>query len=606
MGVTNLTVTINGGIFANGGAPLQNSQAYSQFLAFGDSGIDSGYFFTHPISTNALTEQRYQQVVAAGGGLPTDPGNLMNSTLLASAYGLTAIPDGMAGGTNYAASGATITGNQVNPLAPSIVQQINGYLAGHQNLADPNALYYISGGGNSIKAAQSASSNLADQQAYMVSEAHSLASALVNLSAAGAHYFVLDNLNGGSSLATTFNATLWADLEAAHVSFLVADDLALLRSINANPSSFGLTNVVQPPGGPFTSQNPYNPANGGSTLNSINSSSWSLFATQEVSPTASDTYLWADNEHLSAAGQRIEASYTANVIQNAHPVVSEVLTATSRDLGIGTLLSQSYQWQREVDGSNVWSNISGATAATYTVTTSDVGDHLRVVTTINRAGSDPASAISPSTPTVLTQIPTSGHLTFYDTKDGNNFAGGNGVDTVVYFGRHASFNVAINTDTSLSVTGPNTGVDHLSNIERLQFSDSIVAFDIQGNAGSAYRLYQAAFNRTPDTAGLSFWTHQLDLGLDIQIVAAGFVNAAEFKTVYGVNPTHAHIVDLMYQNVLGRAGESAGINFWVGQLDAGLSTGALLEGFAISSENHGIVDPKIAQGIVLDHTAFLV
>ena len=94
--------------------------------------------------------------------------------------------------------------------------------------------------------------------------------------------------------------------------------------------------------------------------------------------------------------------------------------------------------------------------------------------------------------------------------------------------------------------------------------------------------------------------------MDIQAVAQGFVNAAEFKSVYGTNPTNTHIVDLVYSNVLGRAGEPAGINFWVGQLNGGLSVGALLQGFAVSSENHGIVDPKIALGIVLDHTAFLV
>ena len=76
--------------------------------------------------------------------------------------------------------------------------------------------------------------------------------------------------------------------------------------------------------------------------------------------------------------------------------------------------------------------------------------------------------------------------------------------------------------------------------------------------------------------------------------------------MYGANPTNVHIVDLMYSNVLGRAGEPAGINFWVGQLNGGLSVAALLNGFAVSSENHGIVDPVIAQGIVLDHTLFLV
>jgi len=38
------------------------------------------------------------------------------------------------------------------------------------------------------------------------------------------------------------------------------------------------------------------------------------------------------------------------------------------------------------------------------------------------------------------------------------------------------------------------GTDTLINVERLQFSDAKVAIDTSGNAGQAYRLYQAAVN----------------------------------------------------------------------------------------------------------------
>jgi hypothetical protein len=181
--------------------------------------------------------------------------------------------------------------------------------------------------------------------------------------------------------------------------------------------------------------------------------------------------------------------------------------------------------------------------------------------------------------------------------------GGDGLDAVIFPGPKSAFSISVASST---VSNAGIGVQTLANVERLQFSDTTLALDIQGDAGNAYRLYQAAFNRTPDTPGLSFWTHQLDHGIDIQAVAAGFVNSSEFQSVYGVNPTHPHIVDLLYHNVLGRNGETAGTNYWIGQLDRGVSVGEVLEGFAVSSENHGIVDPKIAQGIILDHTAFLV
>jgi len=50
--------------------------------------------------------------------------------------------------------------------------------------------------------------------------------------------------------------------------------------------------------------------------------------------------------------------------------------------------------------------------------------------------------------------------------------------------------------------------DTLVSIERIQFTDGTLALDESGNAGQAYRLYQAAFGRTPDTPGLS---HNLNL-----------------------------------------------------------------------------------------------
>jgi hypothetical protein len=205
----------------------------------------------------------------------------------------------------------------------------------------------------------------------------------------------------------------------------------------------------------------------------------------------------------------------------------------------------------------------------------------------------------------------SGNDIIYSGNDGGfaHVDGGSGVDTIVYRGLRSSY--SINSQPNGSVVVSDTisnrdGIDTLINVERLQFSDSVLALDGQGNAGNAYRLYQAAFNRTPDTGGLSYWTHGLDIGIDIQTISQGFVNSAEFRQVYGSSPTNAHIIDLFYQNVLGRAGEPSGISYWQGVLNRGVSIAEVLQGFAGSPENHSHVDPIIAQGISLDRSAFLV
>ena len=135
----------------------------------------------------------------------------------------------------------------------------------------------------------------------------------------------------------------------------------------------------------------------------------------------------------------------------------------------------------------------------------------------------------------------------------------------------------------------------------MQFSDAVVAFDVSGTAGFAYRLYQAAFDRTPDQAGLSCNTHLLDAGLTNTQMSAAFVVSAEFQTKYGTNSTNAQFVTALYANVLDRAPDPTGYAAWTAYLNSGqLSRADVLIGFSESPENHSVVDPKIVTGIALD------
>lgn len=124
-----------------------------------------------------------------------------------------------------------------------------------------------------------------------------------------------------------------------------------------------------------------------------------------------------------------------------------------------------------------------------------------------------------------------------------------------------------------------------------------LALDFDGTAGQAYRIYQAAFDRTPDTAGLSHWIKALDNGMTLQTAANGFVSSAEFQALYGPNISDEAFVGQLYQNVLGRAGEQAGIDYWGGRMAAGVSRAEVLAGFSESAENIAGVAPAIADGI---------
>jgi hypothetical protein len=131
-----------------------------------------------------------------------------------------------------------------------------------------------------------------------------------------------------------------------------------------------------------------------------------------------------------------------------------------------------------------------------------------------------------------------------------------------------------------------------------------LAFDLTGDAGQGYRLYKAAFNRTPDQGGVSFWINNLDKGMTLKAVAQAFVDSAEYKSIYGTNPTADTIVGSFYGNVLGRTPDQSGLNFWINTYKAGMSTADLLVNFSESAENQASTVAVVGNGITLTTSAF--
>lgn len=146
----------------------------------------------------------------------------------------------------------------------------------------------------------------------------------------------------------------------------------------------------------------------------------------------------------------------------------------------------------------------------------------------------------------------------------------------------------------------NVGTDGrqtVSNPFRVDFSDISIAYDTGGNAGKAYRLYQAALNRRPDLEGMGFWIKALDSGVSLDQMAGGFTAASEFQKLYGTSPTKDQMIVAAYNNVLHRAPDTPGYDFWMEQLNKGMTIQALLLWFSDSPENQQQVAPAIANGI---------
>lgn len=81
-------------------------------------------------------------------------------------------------------------------------------------------------------------------------------------------------------------------------------------------------------------------------------------------------------------------------------------------------------------------------------------------------------------------------------------------------------------------------------------------------------LYAAFFERAPDAAGLAYWEEQFTATATVADLAIEFAAHDVFTSTYG-NMTDVQFVEAIYQNVLGAAGDAAGIDYWVAEIKAG-------------------------------------
>lgn len=121
-------------------------------------------------------------------------------------------------------------------------------------------------------------------------------------------------------------------------------------------------------------------------------------------------------------------------------------------------------------------------------------------------------------------------------------------------------------------------------LQRYQLIELFVfSAEFQEKVAPVSRLYQAYFLRIPDTGGLSYWIDQKLAGVEFQSISEAFAGSQEFQDRYGSLDNSAY-TSLVYNNVLERAPDQAGLDFWTNSLNAGASRGSVMTGFSESVE----------------------
>lgn len=161
------------------------------------------------------------------------------------------------------------------------------------------------------------------------------------------------------------------------------------------------------------------------------------------------------------------------------------------------------------------------------------------------------------------------------------FHGGEGRDTIHFdaFAQESTISLASGSGQGdIDLDGV---LEQFFQVEQISFDDGLY---VSGNGAVIAQLYDTAFGRGADRAGLSTWTDALDDGMALNTIASNFVSSAEFEARYGATSNEG-FVTLLYENTLERQPNQIGYNNWVAELDGGLSRAEVLVGFSQSPEH---------------------
>lgn len=194
-----------------------------------------------------------------------------------------------------------------------------------------------------------------------------------------------------------------------------------------------------------------------------------------------------------------------------------------------------------------------------------------------------------------TLIGGAGNDIFIASAGSDTVRGGGGIDTLVINASLAEITIkAVGTglvfsheDGSISASD----IDYLAveeGIYAIGGSDAVIGTNPDtGIRDDIALVYSAGLDREIDMPGLQYWAKVIGDGASLGYLASGIIASDEFGARFG-DPTRmddAAFVDVLYRNVLDRAGEADGVAYWVDAMADGQSRADVLVAFSVSEEN---------------------
>jgi hypothetical protein len=158
--------------------------------------------------------------------------------------------------------------------------------------------------------------------------------------------------------------------------------------------------------------------------------------------------------------------------------------------------------------------------------------------------------------------------------------GDSGIDTCLYSLDKLNYTLS-KASSGFIITSDIEGEDTLQNIERIQFSDTRVAIDLDGNAGTTAKIIGSVF-------GNESLSDKQYVGIGLQLLDGGMSYSDLMKLAIdarlGDGASHTDVVNLLYTNVVGVVPEKESLDYFVSLLDSNTFTVASLGVMAADTE----------------------
>lgn len=317
----------------------------------------------------------------------------------------------------------------------------------------------------------------------------------------------------------------------------------------------------------------------GSTVNTVHNSNGEAVAPQLVLL-----------NNLGSSGSQVTLTIP-NALANAHAFVFDTQATVTVTFGASAQTAQSEQVIKDapVNTADFGRVIVGGTGGNTLTVTDNVSTYIDGGAgndTITLAGGNDTVVLHGGVNTVKTGA---GNDVVYAGNGKDTIEGGAGFDVVVVNGKLADYGVKVGSDGTVTLSSTSSTAPGVVMAKDVTFftdadgKNSLTVTSTETQA-SAVRMYEALLGRSADQAGTHYWLDNVAAnGGNVTSIASAFLASSEYQSKMG-GASDATFVQSLYQNMLGRSADAAGLAYWESTLADGASRASVVVSIVGSAE----------------------